>query len=56
MELDNGKLARICEQQAALCHEQKVREELKAMAREYRGRAERPERELTVLSRSKQMD
>ena len=50
MELDYKKFARICEQQAALCHEEKVREELKAMAREYRLKADwqdhsRPERD-----------
>jgi hypothetical protein len=56
MELDYRKFARICDQQAALCQEQKVRDELKAMAREYRGRAESLEREQTVFSRSKQID
>jgi hypothetical protein len=45
MESDYRNLARICEQQAALCEHRQTRDELIAMAREYRISAEWQERQ-----------
>jgi hypothetical protein len=45
MESDHRNLARICEQQAALCEHRQTRDELLAMAREYRVLAEWQERQ-----------
>jgi hypothetical protein len=45
MESNYRNLARICEQQAALCENRQTRDELIAMAREYRISAELQERQ-----------
>ena len=49
--VDYRNLVRICEQQAALCADPRAREELKAMAGEYRVSAEWQERQQTADAR-----
>jgi hypothetical protein len=51
--VDCRNLVRICEQQAALCADPRAREELKAMAREYRVSAEWQERQQTAEARGR---